>query len=110
MTSKNVFKGLGYAALLALPMLVTSCDENEEFQSPVIRWDLPSDTILALNDQLTLSPEVHSVDSATAVYLWSVDGNQVSADKNYVFTATETGSHLIALTVTDKGGVSQKQI
>lgn len=110
MTSKNVFKGLGYAALLALPMLVTSCDENEEFQSPVIRWDLPSDTIMALNDQLTLSPEVHSVDSATAVYLWSVDGNQVSADKNYVFTATETGSHLIALTVTDKGGVSQKQI
>lgn len=109
MTSKNVFRSLGYAALLSLPMLVTSCDENEEFQSPVIRWDLPSDTILALNDQLTLSPEVHSVDSA-AVYLWSVDGNQVSMDKNYVFTATETGSHLIALTVTDKGGVSQKQI
>lgn len=109
MTSKNLFKSLGFAALLSLPMLVTSCDENEEFQSPVIRWDLPSDTILALNDQLTLSPEVHSVDSA-AVYLWSVDGNQVSMDKNYVFTATETGSHLIALTVTDKGGVSQKQI
>ena len=109
MTSKNVFRSLGYAALLSLPMLVTSCDENEEFQSPVIRWDLPSDTILALNDQLTLSPEVHSVDSA-AVYLWSVDGNQVSMDKNYVFTATETGSHLIALTVTDKGGISQKQI
>lgn len=109
MTSKNVFKGLGYAALLALPMLVTSCDENEEFQSPVIRWDLPSDTIMALNDQLTLSPDVHSVDTAAA-YLWSVDGNQVSTDKNYVFTATETGSHLIALTVTDKGGISQKQI
>lgn len=109
MTSKNVFKSLGYAALLSLPMLVTSCDENAEFQSPVINWDLPSDTILAQNDQLALNPEILSEDPE-AVCLWSVDGEQVSTDKNYVFTATETGSHLIALTVTDKGGVSQKQI
>lgn len=109
MTSKNVFKSLGYAALLSLPMLVTSCDENAEFQSPVISWNLPSDTILAQNDQLTLNPEILSEDPE-AVCLWSVDGEQVSTDKNYVYTATETGSHLIALTVTDKGGVSQKQI
>lgn len=109
MTSKNVFKSLGYAALLSLPMLVTSCDENAEFQSPVINWNLPSDTILAQNDQLTLNPEILSEDPE-AVCLWSVDGEQVSTDKNYVYTATETGSHLIALTVTDKGGVSQKQI
>lgn len=109
MTSKKVFKSLGYAALLSLPMLVTSCDENAEYQSPVINWDLPSDTILAQNDQLTLNPEILSEDPE-AVCLWSVDGEQVSTDKNYVFSATETGSHLIALTVTDKGGVSQKQI
>lgn len=109
MTSKNVFKSLGYAALLSLPMLVTSCDENAEFQSPVINWDLPSDTILAQNDQLALNPEILSEDPE-AVCLWSVDGEQVSTDKNYVFTAAETGSHLIALTVTDKGGISQKQI
>lgn len=109
MTSKNVFKSLGYAALLSLPMLVTSCDENAEFQSPVINWNLPSDTILAQNDQLTLNPEILSEDPE-AVCLWSVDGEQVSTDKNYVFTAAETGSHLIALTVTDKGGISQKQI
>lgn len=109
MTSKKVFKSLGYAALLSLPMLVTSCDENAEYQSPVINWNLPSDTILAQNDQLTMNPVILSEDPE-AVCLWSVDGEQVSTDKNYVFNATETGSHLIALTVTDKGGVSQKQI
>lgn len=109
MKVKNLFKSMGYAALLSLPMLMASCDESTEFQSPVISWNLPSDTTLALNEQLTLSPQIKSEDP-DITFLWTVDGKEVSQDTAYVFTASEAGSHLIALTVTNKGGISQKQI
>lgn len=32
MKVKNVFKSMGYAALLSLPMLMASCDENSDFE------------------------------------------------------------------------------
>lgn len=32
MKVKNVFKSMGYAALLSLPMLMVSCDENSDFE------------------------------------------------------------------------------
>lgn len=66
MTNKQKIKSWGLAALLATPVFITSCSEEKEtLNAPVVNWNLPADTVLAVNDLLDFAPEVVSEDPAT---------------------------------------------
>lgn len=110
MTNKQKIKSWGLAALLATPVFITSCSEEKEtLNAPVVNWNLPADTVLAVNDLLDFAPEVVSEDPATT-YQWTINGSAVSTEKDYQFQATEAGSYVISFVTTGAGQQVEKKI
>lgn len=63
---------------------------------PVISIALPPDGLtIALGGEYTFAPDVQNGEEA--VYTWTLDGQIVGGEKDYVFTASELGSHTLSL-------------
>lgn len=88
-------------------MIYSGCKEeatNPEFNStdvPRILTDWQNILTLKLDDSLKLSPQISPSDGVA--YKWTLNGQEVSTDKNFKWKATELGDYELLFTVTRNG-------
>ena len=90
-------------AVVALGLVFTACDEEENLNSSVwIGSELESNVIAQL-DTLYLDARIENLSGAMR-YLWTVDGKEVSTASTYKFSQPKTGEYVIGLAVSDDKG------
>lgn len=91
--------------ILAFALLFVSCEESEStlkrLKAPVIT-ELQEEYLIKQGSTLELTPIVTNDEKAT--YVWTLNGEEVSKEKEYTFSATEPGEYKIVLTVTNSAG------
>lgn len=96
---------------LAFTVIFASCDETgntvKKMEAPVIS-ELQNEYLIKQGALLELTPTVTNAQKAT--YVWTVDGKEVSNEKQYVFSATEPGEYKIILTVANASGDAAQTI
>ena len=79
-------------AVVALGLVFTACDEEENLNSSVwIGSELESNVIAQL-DTLYLDARIENLSGAMR-YLWTVDGKEVSTASTYKFSQPKTGEY-----------------
>lgn len=74
-----------------------------ELVPPTIALGVPQDGfVILVGQELALTPEVDNRDEAT--YTWTVDGKEVSRERNYTFQSDKSGSFVLSLTTTNEDG------
>lgn len=96
---------------LAFTVIFASCDETgntvKKMEAPVIS-ELQNEYLIKQGALLELTPTVTNAQKAT--YVWTVDGKEVSNEKQYVFSATAPGEYKIILTVANASGDAAQTI
>lgn len=99
-----------YAALAAV-LLFASCTGNDNIEelleAPSIS-ELKTEYLVKQGAKLELEPTVTNDEKAT--YLWTLNSEEVSKDKKYIFSPTKAGDYNITLTVANSGGKTSKTI
>lgn len=105
----NSFIGkLCAVALLALPVVFTSCDDDEVINAPQITgWEVPADIAVRPNESIEFKPVLNMTDPVS--YQWSVNGKKVSEESSYTFSTTDPGSYEIVFRASNSSGSDEQK-
>ena len=90
-------------AVVALGLVFTACDEEENLNSSVWIGSESESNVIAQLDTLYLDARIENLSGAMR-YLWTVDGKKVSTASTYKFSQPKTGEYVIGLAVSDDKG------
>ena len=90
-------------AVVALGLVFTACDEEENLNSSVWIGSESESNVIAQLDTLYLDARIENLSGAMR-YLWTVDGKEVSTASTYKFSQPKTGEYVIGLAVSDDKG------
>lgn len=105
-----VFNKLFLAALLLLPTVFTACSDDEEaINAPqIVELNMPNDTIVSKGASFKIEPTLNVLHPA--VYTWTVNGIEVSAESSYTFTATQAGKQEVVFKASNAAGEDQIKV
>lgn len=97
------------AAIIAVPVALTSCTEEDSVPAlKILSMGVSSENVIQLNDTLNIAPQLSSTDGVT--YLWTLDGDSVGASASYSFVAKTLGSFQLSLTAVNITGVATQTV
>ncbi len=105
--AKYLFMGM---AMFSFAML-SSCSKDDKGPEdiPVIAdFSVENNSFVDLNGSVSFSPSI--TNDIASTYSWTVNGKEVSTDKDYTFTPSAYGSYEIKLSVTNALGKAEKSV
>lgn len=98
--------------LLALPLVFTSCDDDEDnqksFPPEIIDLGMPTDTIVGQGEGFVIEPTLNTHENIS--YSWTINGENIEAQNKYTFSASETGEYKITYKAYNDFGTAQQEI
>lgn len=96
------------AFIFSIVLVFTGCRDQRDSLPPVIVLDsqIYSTTV---GEEITVSPEYENCGEGT-VYLWTCDGEALSAEPSLIFTREEAGEYYIMITVGNSAGEDRAEI
>lgn len=96
-----------YMLLVALTGMFSACSDDDDIAAvaPEVKFTVPENGYsVEIGDRLV--PEVSVTGTDPMTFSWTVDGTEVTTDRDYVFKSTQEGVYRIALTARNSAGVS----
>lgn len=96
-----------YMLLVALTGMFSACSDDDDIAAvaPEVKFTVPENGYsVEIGDRLV--PEVSVTGTDPMTFNWTVDGTEVTTDRDYVFKSTQEGVYRIALTAKNSAGVS----
>lgn len=93
--------------LVALTGMFSACSDDDDIAAvaPEVKFTVPENGYsVEIGDRLVPEVSVSGTDPMT--FSWTVDGTEVTKDRDYVFKSTQEGVYRIALTAKNSAGVS----
>lgn len=82
-----------------------------EPSAPVISLPLSGDKLtLAVGSDYMFHPEISNADSDSFKIIWTLDGETVSTETEYLFKADKTGDHTLKVTASNNDGENSREI
>ena len=102
-----LFSKICLATLLSLPIVFTSCsDDNEPVNAPKIaNPGIATDTVVAKGSSFVIEPQLSN--PSPAFYSWTMNGAEVSKEKNYTFSAATPGAYNLTFSASNEAGTDQ---
>ena len=100
---KHLLSQLYLLALLALPVFVASCAEDDEEEIQELKVSIAGMTdgsTVNVGGTVTMSALIES-ETIDPIYSWKINGEEVSTGDKLTFSPEEKGTYDITLTVTD---------
>lgn len=98
--------------LLALPLIFTSCNDDEDdqktFSPEIIDLGMPTDTIVGQGDEFVIEPILNTQENMS--YSWTINGKEIEAQNKYTFSASQTGEYKILYKAYNDLGSAQQEI
>ena len=89
--------------------LLASCTKSEKLSGPLITLAIPADGFkIEVGKPLPLNPNVMNDEKST--YTWAMNGEVLSSDKSFTFTASKIGNYNLQLKVSNDIGSDSKTI
>ncbi|EJX08139.1 protein containing PKD domain protein [gut metagenome] len=105
---KHWVSSLFLTALLTLPFIMSSCDDDDPFTG-VAHMGIEDGATVNVGEEVELEAQLNLIEGDIA-YRWTVNGEEVETDDDYTFVAPKPGSYSIELTATGANGTFQKSI
>lgn len=78
---------------------------------PAISFPISNDRLqLAVGTEYLFAPELINIGEAQSEIVWTLDGKMVGDESTYLFNASECGSYVIGITVSNTYGSASKSI
>lgn len=102
-----LFSKICLATLLSLPIVFTSCSNDDEpVNAPKIaNPGIATDTVVAKGSSFAIEPQLSN--PSPAFYSWTMNGAEVSKEKNYTFSAATPGAYNLTFSASNEAGTDQ---
>lgn len=105
---KHLLSQLYLLALLALPVFVASCSEDDEPQGEKMEIaGLGADNGVTVVTDQTIELKAELVNAkANISYAWAINGGEVSTESSYTFKSETAGNYTVTLTVREENNAA----
>lgn len=106
---KILFGQLYLLALLALPLVISSCSDDNDPKVEISSLGIENGAIFNVGQVIQLEAQVSNL-QGEATYIWQINGKDVSTESSYTFIPNEKGTYTIDLSVTSNNETYQKSV
>lgn len=107
---KFLISQLYLLALLALPLVATSCsDDDDNLRTEITSLGIDNGTTIVTGQSILFEPQISNVQEETN-YTWSVNEEKVSTESTYTFKSNTTGTYTVQLAVFSNNETITKSI
>lgn len=106
---KFLFSQLCLLALLALPLVATSCSDDEDLKVEIADLGVDDGTTIVTGQSIEFVAHMNNIQREVK-YAWLINGEEVATKDSYTFKSDETGVYKVQLIVNDNNEVIEKSI